>query len=279
MAGKARGLFAWHELHTPDARAGAAFYGKVTGWTAKGWEEDPSYLVLSAGTAQMAGAQTLSPDARRRGEAPRWLPYIATDDVEVAVWEAQRLGGKVTKDTESVPSIGKFAVLQDPYGAEFAVIQPAYVVKSKHPEPVGDFSWHELVTEDIAGSFRFYSALFGWEKTTAEDMGPPVGMYQMYGWKDRNLGGIYRRTREEPGPHRWRSYIKVRDAKAAADAATRAGAKILAGPMQVPGGDWIVMAVDPQGAEFALHAVKAKKKPVKKPRKPARKRAPTRSRR
>ena len=276
MGTTTRGLFVWHELATSDARAAAAFYGKVAGWTAKAWGRDPSYLVLSSGRSQMAGAQALSSDARRRGEAPRWLPYIATDDVEVAVWEAQRLGGKVIKDTAAIPTIGKFAVLQDPYGAGFAVIQPEYEPKPKYPEPLGDFSWHELLTGDVAGAFRFYSALFGWEKTGTADLGPPVGMYQEYGWKSRSLGGMYRQSADEPGPRRWRSYIKVRDAKAAADAAIRAGARILAGPMEVPGGDRVVMALDPQGAEFAMHAVKAKRKAAgkKKPAKPATKARP-----
>lgn len=284
MASKTRGLFVWHELHTSDAGAGSTFYGRVAGWTAKPWEDDPSYVLLSAGAAPMAGAQALSSDARRRGESPRWLPHIATEDVEVAVWEAQRLGGKVTKDTESIPAIGKVAVLQDPFGAEFAVIQPAYDPKPKFPEPLGDFSWHELVTGDIGSAFRFYSALFGWETTGLEDLGPPVGQYRLFGWKHRNLGGMYQKPKDERGPHRWRSYIKVRDARAAADAAKKAGAKILAGPMEVPGGAWIVMALDPQGAEFAGHAVQpkkkaaAKKKPAKKAKKPARKKATKRSR-
>ena len=34
------------------------------------------------------------------------------------------------------------------------------------------------------------------------------------------------------------------------------GGKSLNGPMEVPGGDWIVQATDPQGAAFALHSKK-----------------------
>jgi hypothetical protein len=29
------------------------------------------------------------------------------------------------------------------------------------------------------------------------------------------------------------------------------------GPIEVPGGDWVVNAMDPQGAAFALHAKRA----------------------
>jgi len=42
-----------------------------------------------------------------------------------------------------------------------------------------------------------------------------------------------------------------------AERITASGGKILNGPMEVPGGDWIVNAMDPQGAAFGLHARKA----------------------
>src|SRR5690348_13226495 len=112
----ARGHFSWHELYTTDPRGAAAFYGKVTGWTTQHWEQSPDYEMFVAGKSPMAGII--------RGEPRRWLSYVITDDAEVAVWEAQRLGGKVIRDTEAMPSVGKFAVLQDPWGAVFAVIQP-----------------------------------------------------------------------------------------------------------------------------------------------------------
>jgi predicted enzyme related to lactoylglutathione lyase len=35
--------------------------------------------------------------------------------------------------------------------------------------------------------------------------------------------------------------------------ATKKGAKVMNGPMDVPGGGWIAQLTDPQGAVFALH--------------------------
>jgi predicted enzyme related to lactoylglutathione lyase len=254
-------------LHTTDVKAATAFYGKVVLWTTKAWENDSSYTMFMCGKSAMAGVLSLPADAQRKAEPRRWLPYIATDDVDVAAWEAQRLGGKVIRDTESLPDVGKFAVLQDPFGAVFAIIQPAYEGKPKYPRPVGDFSWHELVTKDLAESFRFYSALFGWQKLRTEDMGPDVGPYLIYGWKGQELGGIYRKTSQDRGQHRWVSYIRVRETKASVEAAKGAGGRIFAGPMETPGGSWIAIGADPQGAEFAVHSVRAKaaKKKAKKP--------------
>ena len=52
-------------------------------------------------------------------------------------------------------------------------------------------------------------------------------------------------------------YFRVPDINAAVERIKANGGKILNGPMEVPGGDWIVNAMDPQGAAFSLHAKKA----------------------
>jgi predicted enzyme related to lactoylglutathione lyase len=49
----------------------------------------------------------------------------------------------------------------------------------------------------------------------------------------------------------------VPDINAAAERIKTNGGKILNGPMEVPGGDWVLNAMDPQGAAFGLHARKA----------------------
>jgi hypothetical protein len=54
----------------------------------------------------------------------------------------------------------------------------------------------------------------------------------------------------------WNYYINVEAIDAAAARIGRAGGSIKMGPMQVPGGQWVVQAQDPQGAYFALVAPK-----------------------
>jgi predicted enzyme related to lactoylglutathione lyase len=48
----------------------------------------------------------------------------------------------------------------------------------------------------------------------------------------------------------------VPDVDAAAERIKAAGGKVLNGPMDVPDGDRILNAMDPQGAAFGLHAKK-----------------------
>jgi predicted enzyme related to lactoylglutathione lyase len=58
-------------------------------------------------------------------------------------------------------------------------------------------------------------------------------------------------------PPNWQIYFRVPDVDAAAERIKASGGKILNGPMDVPDGDRIVNAMDPQGASFGLHAKKS----------------------
>ena len=51
----------------------------------------------------------------------------------------------------------------------------------------------------------------------------------------------------------WIYYTETSDLDAAIARATKKGAKVMNGPMDVPGGGRIAQFMDPQGAAFALH--------------------------
>jgi predicted enzyme related to lactoylglutathione lyase len=54
----------------------------------------------------------------------------------------------------------------------------------------------------------------------------------------------------------WNYYINVDAIDAAKQRVEKAGGKVVMGPMEVPGGQWILQARDPQGGFFALVALK-----------------------
>ena len=58
-----------------------------------------------------------------------------------------------------------------------------------------------------------------------------------------------------PMPY-WGYYFNVPAIDAAVERVTKGGGKILHGPVEVPGGQWIIQGMDPQGAMFALVAMK-----------------------
>jgi uncharacterized protein len=281
-----RGRFVWHELMTTDTDAASDFYSEVVPWKA----EDsgmPSYSLWMSGKYRSGGLMALPED--ESATPPHWIIYIGTPDVDETVAAAEKLGGKILKPAADIPNVGRFAVLSDPQGAAFAVFTPASSSDGGMSPggDVGDFTWHELATTDPGSAFDFYAELFGWTKGAAHDMGE-MGVYQLVSHGGQDVGGIYK-ARDNSTPPSWLSYVRVDDAAKAASAAKSAGGRILNGPIEVPGGSWIVMMLDPQGGAFAVveapHASSAKKdrasapaaKAAKKPAKKPAKKAPAKS--
>jgi uncharacterized protein len=277
-----RGRFVWHELLTTDTKAAGAFFSKIIGWKTQPWGTDGSYTLFVAGGRQLAGLMALPEDAKKMGAPPNWLTYIGTTDVDETARLAGSLGAKVLKAPEDIPGAGRFAVLMDPQGATFGIYKSNQAPGADAVPAVGDFSWHELATTDAKAAFSFYQRLFGWEETSAMDMGA-MGVYQMFGQskQGRTLGGLFNKPSQMPGPPAWLAYIKVPDARKSAEAIKKAGAKVINGPMEVPGGDWIAQGMDQQGAMFAVHSAVAAapaaataSAPVKASRKAAAKKKP-----
>ena len=198
------------------------------------------------------------------GPKPQWFNYIGTPDVDATVRQAVELGGKVMRPAWDIPNVGRIAFLNDPQGATFAVMTP-FPTEGNLPDPsdLGSFSWHELLSTNWQTAWDFYSRLFGWHKTDSMDMGA-LGTYQMFGLNGQTLGGMFTKSKMPSGPPFWLAYANVRDSKRAAETITKLGGTVLNGPMEVPGGGWIVTAVDPQGAAFSVFS-----KPTVEPQKPA----------
>jgi len=147
-------------------------------------------------------------------------------------------------------------VLVDPQGGVFGVYTPA--AAGDGGSMASEFMWHELATPDYAAAQRFYFELFGWKELATHDMGGDVGKYSLFGVGSTQYGGMFNRPAHLPGsfPH-WLAYANVASAAKAAEAAKAAGGRVLNGPMQVPGGGWIVQLLDAQGAALAVHQAPA----------------------
>lgn len=243
--------FVWCELMTTDVAAAKAFYADVVGWNI---HDVPmpgmTYTLLSLGDTQIAGLMALPKEACDAGMRPAWVGYMGVGDVDAAAAKVQQLGGNILGPPVDIPGVGRFAMITDPQGAPFNLFKPASAgerVVSNEPGYVG---WHELHTNDWPKAFDFYAKLFGWLKGESFDMGP-MGTYQIFKIGGLAIGGMF----NSPGAQAarfWLYYFNVGDIDAAAKRVADGGGKIAHGPNQVPGGSWILQAVDPQGAAFAL---------------------------
>jgi hypothetical protein len=119
---KNHGAFSWSELMTTDPASASAFYGALFGWTVETMDMGSGpYHVVKVGDTAVGGIMKTPPDTGPM--PPAWCVYVTVSDVDAAVAKAQELGGKVCAPVMTVPRVGRMAVLADPQGAVFNVMQ------------------------------------------------------------------------------------------------------------------------------------------------------------
>lgn len=250
------GRVVWYELLTSDPKAAIEFYTHVIGWKTQAFDSVGDYTMWVTEQGPVGGVGKLPDEAAKMGAQPYWQANVEVADINATVAKVKDLGGKVFHQ-EKVPAVGELAVIADPQGAVIAVFQPESEMKAHDLSKPGEFAWHELYTSDKDAALGFYNAIAGWEKLGQLDMGP-MGVYVLWGREGTQLGGMMNLP---PGmktpdgrdvPPSWMYYTVVADLDAAIERAKARGAKVLNGPMPVPGGQRVVMLMDPQGAAFAL---------------------------
>jgi uncharacterized protein len=117
------GSIRWHELATSETERAISFYGGLLGWRYCIWDD---YITIDAAGKSNGGIRP--PRNGEEGKAPRWLPYFFVRSADKATDEAQRTGAGilVPRTDTTVPGMaGRFALISDPLGADFAVCEDA----------------------------------------------------------------------------------------------------------------------------------------------------------
>ncbi len=244
------GDFIWYELMTPDAEASKRFYGQVAGWSFDG-EADYPHIVGSEG--HVGGLLPLTEEMRTHGARPAWLGYVAVYDVDAAVAAIGAAGGRTYVAPRDIPDVGRFAMVADPQGVPFYVMrglsdETSHAFAAERPMQ-GHVAWNELSTSEPAAALDFYRRQFGWALDGDMDMGP-LGKYQFLRHGPM-IGAVMPLMPGQPAPG-WTFYVRVPDIDAARAAIEAGGGNVLHGPQEIPGGEYSINAMDPQGAAFGL---------------------------
>ncbi|MGV8932082.1 MAG: VOC family protein [Luteimonas sp.] len=253
----------WYELTTGNGALKPAedFYASILGWTFQdAGMQGFTYHLAQSNADAVAGLMEVPGDVADM--PPFWMTYFAVDDADAFVSRAKAAGASLHRGPDDVPGTGRFAVLADPQGAAFGVLQPdmgnmsdADIAKADaggafHPNTPGRCNWNELMSSDPDAAFAFYSGLLGWTKGDVVDMGK-MGSYQLFRHDDTDIGGMMG-LGDAPRSN-WLPYFGVQGRVSdTIDAIKAAGGSVHHGPHEVPGGMYIAVAQDPQGAWFAV---------------------------
>jgi len=259
--GQVHGAWIWYELLTTDAGAAKAFYESVLDWAIAPGDQPPLNYghIARADGREIGGVLPLSDEMIAQGARPCWLGYIAVDDLDTTLATVIAQGGALLMPRMDIDE-GSFALVADPHGAPFYLMTPR-MTDTGQPSvafdmgTAGSCSWNELHAGDLDADLAFYNAIFGWEQAGSMDMGD-FGPYHFLARAGAPFGAAMQRGPHVPVPG-WTFYFRVTDIDAAAAAIPAQGGTILHGPSLVPGEDWILNALDPLGAPFALVGKKA----------------------
>jgi len=241
----------WFELLTTGPDSAQEFYGKVVGWTvADSGVPGMDYRILNASDGSIGGLMKM-PDG---GGRPSWLGYVGVDDVDRTVERVTAAGATVHMPAMTVEGVGRMAMLADPLGAMLYVMRgesnESSTAFKMAPDSFGHVMWAELTSPDPEASKSFYADAFGWRQEGGMPMGP-LGDYEFLQNASGGLGAVMPAAVPGSVPG-WLYYFHVPDIDAAAAEITRSGGTVTQEPIEIPGGDFSLIATDPQGARFGL---------------------------
>ena len=117
------GSVVWADLNTHDAARAKQFYSDVFGWNIQPGQADESgYLHIQNGKdfiGGIPGPGQIPPDV-----PPHWMLYFQVADCDASAEKLKQLGGRVFMGPMTLEKVGRFAVVEDPQGASFAIFQP-----------------------------------------------------------------------------------------------------------------------------------------------------------
>ena len=203
------------------------FYSRLFGWQPQPMSDELSAVYTPGGPVGALRANLPS-------GFPAMVPYIAVADVEEALARVVAAGGRIEKETWSLPVVGKMARFKDPSGTlygltDFAApggtpVMPMPIGSNPKP-PDGALCSIEMYAADRDAAAQFFGAVFGWHcqetmpQYTSFDPGAGiVGVFQSH-------------TPSTPAM----AYIYASDVKAKLAEIESADGKSLGEAMEVPG--------------------------------------------
>ncbi len=115
------GTFAWNELATRNTAECKAFYSDLLGWEAVDMDMPTgTYTLFQQNGINVGGMMGMT--AEMEHLPPHWMGYIAVADIDATIARVESLGGKILYPATDIPTVGRFALIQDPGGAAIALI-------------------------------------------------------------------------------------------------------------------------------------------------------------
>ena len=122
------GKIVWHDLLTNTPAESRKFYGELFGWEFErpgidlGFGDESSYMLIRH-NGKLIGGMIDTNALRKQNNISQWITMMSVDNIESAAAAIEESGGKVLTAPTELKSRGTLAIVEDPTGALFALIQ------------------------------------------------------------------------------------------------------------------------------------------------------------
>jgi predicted enzyme related to lactoylglutathione lyase len=236
------GKVVWHDLVTPEFEKTKAFYEGLLGWTFEDLSD--GYSLASLNGRPVAGIAKLD----LAGRVGHWLSLVSVTNIDAVHEQALAAGAASMKAPFELPGRGKVAVLKDPQGAAFGIVQSSQGDPNDRKADPNDWLWNEIWTDDVASAAQFYTSVLGYEVGEKTVSGVA---YRFLKHGDTPRLGLLKKMAPEL-ENTWVSFIRVEDVAGAVAKVESLGGQVLVAPQANIRNASLAILTDPSGAGFIL---------------------------
>lgn len=245
------GKFIWADVFTSDISGTRRFYQGLFGWDWRWISEQPDHrygMFYRDGVAVAGVAHRESPDPD--ATYARWIHYISVEDVEAAASRVLDRGGRTLLPRRNIPHRGEFAILADPEGAPFGILNSSSGDPPDFRPEIGEWLWVGLVARSAAAASKFYASAFGYEVYERDDPSEVVDfVLAESGYSRAAIAELAPESRSKPT---WVGFVRVEDVGAALDKTRALGGEVLYVPQSDALRGVLAVIADPSGAPIGL---------------------------
>src|SRR5215467_1661967 len=118
------GEICWRELATKDLSKAMDFYSQLFGWNLQQTKVTPmDYKEIVIDDVAYGGMMEINESWGENPPPSHWNSYIAVADADETAEKIKANGGNVQHGPFDAPGVGRMAVVSDPSGAVFSIIQ------------------------------------------------------------------------------------------------------------------------------------------------------------
>jgi len=249
------GKIVWHDLLTNTPAESRKFYGDLFGWEFEkpgidiGFGGESSYMLIRF-NGDLIGGMIDTNAIGKQDNISQWVMMISVDDIQSAVTIIAESDGKVLRSPTELKSRGTLAIVEDPTGAIFALIQTKDGDPEDHEPIHNEFFWDELWTGDVERASNFYHHVIGYQRQD-HPIEKSGRSYHVLKKDDKPRAGIMSNPFEGERPV-WVNYIRVEDPASITARVEDLGGQILVEAKPRDIGGKVAFIAGPSGAGIAL---------------------------